>query len=566
MSEADLPEDVRLHLQRLKLGTIERLDHTQLSRWVAENTKLAGRPYSFKGHEFQQFILDNPSEHKVVRKCSQVGLSETALRYAAALMGTMRNFTLLYVLPTASFSGVMGRTRFTPIVLTSPALRALASEGALDNQDVKQFGTNYLWFRGATSDTAPISVAADALVIDEKSFADQQILGDFQSRLTHSPYKWKFELSTPIFNGCPIDTSFQQSRRHWCSVRCTHCSHRFVPDYYANVVVPGYDKHLDEITKDNIHLTRFKEAYLACPHCGGEVDLSIDNREWIIENNDEDWIAAGFQVQPFDAPSVISLPYLVEASTSYASKAKFRQFNLGLPSEDAQSGLTEADIDAAAIELPEHNFPRYVIGADQGMTCWIMVSGVQHTGELVAVHYERCALTEFESRLAKLKERYRARTICFDMQPNVSLALQISDRDPGAFPAMFSTRQGLELFDVKLRDADPDAGVMAVRQVMINRNAMLDRIMADLRTGAIKIAKRELYDTLRLHLTDLRRGETTLRNGSWGSFWAKSAKGQDHFMFALLYSYVAARLQDVGGIRLSPSMFSVGKLKIAQPA
>lgn len=560
-----MSEMVQHHLQRLRLATSERVDHTQMSRWIQENTYLGGKPYSFKGHMFQKKILDDPSPHKVVRKCSQVGLSETGLRYAAALMGTMQRFTLLYVLPTASFAGTYGRTRFTPIVMSSPVLRALASESGLDNQDVKQFGDNYLWFRGATSDTAPISVAADGLVVDEKSFADQQILGDFQSRLTHSPYRWKFELSTPIYNGCPIDTSFQQSRRHWCAVRCCHCGHRFVPSYYEHVRIPGFSKHLDEIVKDNIHLTRFKEAYLACPHCERAVDLSDEYREWIVENNDEDWIATGFQVQPFDAPSIISLPYLIEASTSYASKAKFRQFNLGLPAEDAQSGLTEADIDAASIELPEPSFQRYVIGADQGMTCWIVVSGVEPSGNLVVVHYEHCALSEFERRLDELKAQYRVRVSCFDMQPNVYLSMQLSDKDPGAYPAMFSTRQGLDLFDVKVRDADPEAGVVAVRQVMINRNAALDRIMADLRSGAIKIARREKYDTLKAHLTDMRRGEITLRNGEWGSVWSKSTKGNDHLMFALLYSYVAARLQDMGGMALPRGMFQVNRIKVSNP-
>ena len=555
----------RHHLQRLRTATIDKLDHTQLSKWIEQNTYLGGRPYSFVGHEYQRVILDDPSPHKVIRKCSQVGLSEAAMRYAAALMGTMNNFTLLYVLPTASFSGVMGRTRFTPIVMTSPILRSLASESGLDNQDVKKFGNNYLWFRGATSDTAPISVAADALVVDEKAFADQQILGDFQSRLTHSPYRWKFELSTPTFNSDPIDLAFQQSRRHWNAVRCVCCGHRFVPDYYEHVKIPGFNKHLDEITKDNIHLTNFRDAYMACPHCGRAVDLSIQNREWIVENNDESWIATGFQVQPFDAPSVISLPYLIEASTSYASKAKFRQFNLGLPSDDSQSGLTEADVEAAAIELPGSPFTHHVMGADQGMTCWFLVAGVEPSGKMVVVHYERCPLSEYERRYDALKLRYKITATCADMQPNVSLSLRMSDKDSSYFPAMFSTRQGLDLFDVRLRDAEPESGVVALRQVSINRNAMLDRLMADIRGGMIKFARREEFDTLKAHLTDMKRAEATLRNGLFSSNWVKSAKGNDHLMFALLYCHVASRLRGIVSTTVLPSMFTVQKFKVTEP-
>lgn len=554
---------LKQHLQRLRTATAERLDHTQLSRWVEENTYLAGKPYSFVGHEYQRKILDDPCPHKVVRKCSQVGLSETALRFAAALMGVMQNFTLLYIMPTASFAGTYGKTRFTPIVMSSPVLRSLASESGLDNQDVKQFGNNYLWFRGATSDTAPISVAADGLVCDEVSFADPQVLGDFQSRLTHSPYRWRFELSTPTFSGDAIDTAFQQSRRHWNAVRCTCCGHRFIPDYYEHVVIPDFNRHLDEITKDNIHLTRYQEAYLACPKCGHAVNLALPNREWVVENPDEAWLANGYQIQPFDAPSIISLPYLIEASTRYASKTKFRQFNLGLPADDAASGLTESDIEAVGVELAQSPFTHHVMGIDQGNTCYFRVAGVQLSGEIVEVHRERVPLGNFRVRYEALKAQYRVTATVMDMQPNVSLSMEMTERDPQCYPALYSQRQGLDVFEVKLREAQPEEGVTALRQVMLNRNALFDKLMLEIRAGRIRMRRDTEWDLMRTQMTDMKRQEATLRNGVFSSNWVKSAKGNDHYHHALAYLWVAAQLRSVAAqSRPAPGMFNVSSFRL----
>lgn len=553
--------DLIHHLQRVRAATVERIDHTRLSEWVTKYTTINGKPYSFKGHEFQQKVLDDPSPHKVVRKCSQVGLSETALRYAAALMGTMRHFTLLYVLPTASFSAMMGKTRMTPIILGSSALRSLASEGELDNQGVKQFGSNYLWFRGASSDTAPISIAADGYVADEVSFADQQILGDFQSRLTHSPYRWKFELSTPQYSGCPIDAAFQRSKKKWCAVRCTHCGERFIPSYYDHVKIPGFDRHLDEITKDNIHKTRFLEAYLGCPRCGRAVNLSIENREWVVENADEDWLASGYQIQPFDAPSIISLPYLIEASTGYASKSKFRQFNLGLPSDDAESGLTEGDIEAAGVELAKTPFSHHVMGIDQGNVCHFRIGGVTPAGEIIEVHRERVPLGRFKERYLSLKSQFNITATVADMQPNVSLSMEMAEMDGSYYPAVYSTRQGIDIFDVRLRDASPEEGIMALRQVSVNRNTLFDRLMSDIRTGRLKMCRDSEWDVMKAHMIDMKRAEVSLRNNTWGSTWVKSAKGNDHYMHAGGLLWIAAQLRGVGSSRLIPSMFGVSTFR-----
>ena len=553
--------DTHHHITRLKLATTERIDLRNVSRWVEQNTFLNGKPYSFKGHEYQRRIMDDPSPQKAVRKCSQVGLSEAALRLSAGLMGVMRNFTLIYVLPTASFAGVYGKTRLTPIINSSPSLKSSVSDSGLDNQDVKQFGSNYMWMRGCSSDTAPISVAADALIIDEKSFCDPAILEVFQSRLSHSQYRWKFELSTPTYSGDAIDTAFQQSRRHWNIVKCHLCGHQFVPDYYGNVVIPGFDKHLDEITKENIHLTRYQEAYVQCPHCKGAPSLALEHREWVVENNTEDWITAGYQVQPFDCPTVISVPYLIQASTAYTSKAKFKQFNLGLPAEDAESGLTEEDLNTAGVELVSSPFTTHQMGIDLGLICHFTVGAIGGDGRLGVVHRERVPLSKFRERYWALKAQYRVTVVVSDIQPYTDLILGMSNEDPNLYGASYVTRNGLELFDVKVREDDPDSALLGVRQVHVNRNAMFDHILAEFRAGRVWTYKGADWELFKSHMQDMKRASATLRNGEFTSMWQKSSKGQDHYHHSLLYLTVAAMMRGIASNQLLSGLVPVAKFK-----
>lgn len=557
-----LDQTAKHHLERIRLATTTKYDHTQLSRWVSDNTTIGGRPYSFVSHEFQARFMDDPAPIKVARKCSQVGLSETSMRMAAAYMGVMQNFCLIYVLPTASFAGTYGKTRFTPIVEGSPPLRAMMTSQSLDNQDVKQFGSNYLWMRGANSDNAPISVAADAIIFDEYSFCDITIAAQFQSRLSHSKYRWKVLLSTPTVPSDPIDEAFQQSRRHWNTVKCCGCGHRYVPGYYENVVVPGWDKHLDEITKDNLHLTNFRQAYVACPKCAKPADLSPANREWVVENNEETWIASGYQIQPFDAPSIIGVPYLIEASTSYASKAQFRNYNLGLPAQDAESGLTMEDMEKAGVELASNPFHHTVMGIDVGNSCWFTVGGVSSDGKFGIVHMEKVPLAQFRERYWQLKGEYRVVCTVCDSQPALDLVMSMCADDPNFYGALYVTQQGLDFFQVRQRDPNTDKAQGSLRQVSVARSQLFDKLLSEVRAGRMWFKRTEMWQTFKEHATDMKRSSATLKGGEFVSSWLKSTKGRDHMWHSTGYCFIAAQMRGLVTSAAPLEIFGVRKFKL----
>lgn len=561
------------HLNRVRMATIERLGRRDLASWIEKNTYIGGRLFSFKNHEYQQRILDDDSPELVIRKSAQTGISELCLRSASGLMMIMPNaFRIGYTFPTASFASSYAQTRFNPIVQGSPALRNAISSGDVDKADIKTFhgGLREVHFKGAAVGNAAISTTLDMLIHDELSFCDQDTIGDYTSRLIHSDYKWKWALSTPTWPGDPIDEAFTASRRHWNFCRCDRCGHRFIPDYYLHVVIPGWNKELDEINKGNLHLVRHKEAQFLCPKCHRPASLQVANREWVCENPSEPHVATGFQVQPFDAPNVVSLSDLITASTKYASKSKFRQFSLGRPAVDADSGLTEEDLAKVGFESTSSPFTTHVMGIDLGLTCHFMVGGVGPAGELVVVHMERVPLARFRERYWALKSQYRVLMTVSDIQPYTDLIMSMSEDDPNLFGASYNARAGLEIYAVRQREEEEESAIQGIRQVLVNRNSLFDRLMAELRppegqSPGIVIRKTDEWGTLVGHLTDMKRAQAALRNGEFTSTWQKSNKGNDHYHHSLGYLWLAAQIRGVASGVMAFGGPLVSKFKVKGP-
>lgn len=554
---------IRQHLQRLRTATTNRIQRKDLARWIEQNTFINGKPFSFKNHEYQERILSDPSPELVIRKSAQTGISEMSMRMSVALVMVMPGaFRIGYTLPTATAATTYAKTRFNAIVNTSPTLRAAISSADIDSADTKTFGVNReLYFKGAATGNAAISTTLDMLVHDEISFCDQSVIGDYHSRVLHSPYKWKVKLSTPTFPGDPIDTEFGNSRRHFNMCRCNHCSHVFIPDYYEHVRVPGYTGELEGITKELLPRIRYEEAFVECPSCGKSPSLQPEHREWVCENPSEKHIAAGYQVSPFDAPNIVTVPSLIIASTSYANKSKFKQFSLGKPAEDSESGLTEDDLNRAGVEAVSSPFNTHVMGIDLGMVCHFSVGSVGVDGNLGVVHYERVPLAKFRERYWALKSQYRITIVVSDSQPYTDLIMGMSTDDPNLFGASYVSRNGIELFDVKEREDDPDNAIVGVKQVHINRNAAFDNLLAEFREGRVWIRKTGDWEVLKAHLQDMKRASATLRNGEFTSQWQKSSKGQDHYHHSLLYLSVAAKMRGIAAYSLLQGLTPVKKFK-----
>jgi hypothetical protein len=546
-SQIGLNNTEKGHLERLRSATTEKYTPGTVPRWIQEKTFLRGKPFSFKDREYQARILGDDSQEVVIKKPSQVGISEMSLRMALALANIVPYYTIAYTLPTAGFASTFVKTRLDPVIGDSPTARD-ALDPLLNNSEVKGFGSSYVYFRGCAVGNAAISIAVDHLLHDEVDFSDPEILSQYESRITASPYKRKTKLSTPTLPDYGIDMEFKASRRFFNMVKCDHCNHHFLPDYYKHVRVPGYDRHLDEIKKNHLPHIRWQEAQLLCPNCGKVPSLQAEHREWVQENPGENHVPAGYQVQPFDAPNIVTIPSLVKTSTNYLMLKDFRNFGLGMTMEDSDAMFSREEVNSLFVPTEAPKNMTYVIGADLGMTCHLFVGAVAPDESILVVHAERVPIGMFKQRLMELSLQWNVSIIVSDSQPYTETVMGLQPNMSNLWGAIYIRSKTVALYDLKELEPEADTGKSLVRQVNINRDKGFDAYMGAIRGGMVVFKSTQEQVEIVDHHTDMKRVKIFDADNEIVFTWKKSPLGNDHYHHAGLYMYIASRMRGVAHI------------------
>lgn len=553
-------ELVGSHLERVHFSLLGGYSFETIPQWICENTNLRGRLFSFLDHEYQLKILNDQSQNVNVRKCSQIGISEMSVRLALAEANIIPGFTVIYTMPTALAAQQFAKTRVDLVIQNSPKLLANLNPDN-DSAAVKQFGDSFVYIKGTKGSAAAISVPADHLIHDELDFSDLEVVSNYHSRLTHSPYKKKTNFSTPTVEKYGISSQMDRSRRHFNFCKCNHCSHQFVPDYFNDVDLPGFTANLKDLSRDNVHLYDVRKAVLRCPKCKLVPDLSPAHREWVCENPMGDPDTAGYQISPFDAPKIITCADLLTASVRYQRHADFVNFSLGLPSEDKESSITKEDMESIRIHGAGSGYLGYVMGIDVGQTCYLMVAGMTLTGIDVLVS-EALPVTQLESRKAELKAQFPIRSTVMDSMPYFELLLRMQTSDYNMWGAYFSTMKDLDLYRLKAKEDDEDKGQLYIRQIDINRNRAFDALLENIRAKNIHIKADESWERIVEHCTDMKRIRAFESDGESSYKWQKSSDKNDHFHHTLLYTWLASKTTGLSGNLISSSpLFSKFKVK-----
>lgn len=547
------------HLDRLKTALLRRGSMATLADWVTQNTLIGGRPYSYKDHEYQHTILSDTSQEVNVRKCSQVGVSESSARLALGMVAVMRPFTVIYTLPTAHFASTFMRTRVDPVVASSKVLKE-AIHKTNDNSEVKQFGDSFLYVKGSASGNAPISIPADCIISDETNFSDQEILSQYYSRLTHSSWKLFRRFSTPTIPKFGVDKYFEESRRFFNMCKCNHCGHWFVPDYYKHVRIPGFSKHLTEITKSHLAYLPFREAKLHCPNCDKVPSLQVEHRQYVCENPDSQFVAAGYQVSPFDAPNIITPGDLIKASTEYLRVNDFVNFSLGLPLDDREATFLAEDFQNLWVEAAPASTVN-VIGIDVGNTYHLVVGAVDGFGNVVAHYKEKIPMGRFRERYEQLCKIYRPVATVIDSAPHAETVLSMQTVYPTMYASVFVRSKDMVAFRTIDREKDPDEGIEFIRQLNVNRNRALDSYLSFVREGSLKITPCEhKSEIIEQHQSMKRSKVMDDAAGDLVYSWVKT-DGKDHWHFAFLYLWLASKIRSATRQELNVGIFSVGSFK-----
>lgn len=218
-------------------------------RFVTENRK----PIEFVKHRFFIDYLADDHPDKVSRKCSQVGATVLEAIDDFHLAGK-KGMNVIHTLHTGEVIKGLVTPKINPLIEYNAPIKQMLK---VDSESLKQFGDNYVYYRGANAESQAISISADVLKIDELDRSDPIVAEMFQSRLDASEYKWLRRFSNPSAVGFGVDALYKDSdQRHWF-VKCSHCGHDWYIDFEAS-------------EEDNHYVDKEKEIY-ACGKCHKEI-------------------------------------------------------------------------------------------------------------------------------------------------------------------------------------------------------------------------------------------------------------------------------------------------------
>lgn len=472
-----------------------------MNRFVTENRK----PFEFIDHRFLIEYLADQHRHKTSKKSSQIGETvgellddfHLAIQLKLNVIHTLHNTDVLkgFVVP-----------KVNPIIKNNPAI---AQHLTIDNQGLKQFGDNFVYFRGASSESQAISISADVLKVDEKDRSDQMVVEMFQSRLDFSQYKWIREFSNPSAVGYGVDETYNRSdQRHWF-VRCSHCNHYCYIDF----------EHSDDF---NHYVDQVKQIY-ACGRCHREIyDNDRRNGDWVAKWASRDEIHGYWFSQMmapwFKAEDIID-------KYKHTSVEYFHNFVLGKAYTPSDL-LIDRETILGDLKPGNPTLKNVVMGSDIGKPHWYWLA----TPEGLF----RCGRAKDWEELEYLFNFYQCDAWVMDSMPEFTQVQRMLAKYPGrAFACQFN-KDRAAVGAVRWQEGDKRGFVYA------DRTKVIDRVVTDIASGNLPIfLKASEVEEFIVHASNMYRTIETDTKGLMKIDWQTKESKPDHLVFALVYVRIA---------------------------
>jgi len=545
---ADIPL-LNMFGDRTRTSILRSSGRQNLAFWIEKNTTdpfNPSRPWSFDKHEYQKGILGSSKPHTVIRKAAQAGVSELAVRTALGLCSLYSGTNFIYVLPSLMFARKFSVSRIDPVIQNSEVLSSVVSKD-VDSSEIKRIGDSFLFVGGAQKQSQAISIPAKGLFRDEHDFCDPQVLTTFESRLGHNAPGEEiiFDFSTPTVPGYGISKLYERGDKSCYFCLHEKCGQWVEVDPATSIVLPGFDQPLNMLHKSDLSnpLVKPNEAWVKCPHCGGEITLANladpESRAWVPEFPDRD--IASFYVSPLDVPTINPPSKVVKRIESYETTSDWINFALGTPFASAENKIVEEAFEKALrgqVVYPRDGAANYtVMGMDIGKMSHLLV-GREVEGKLHVIWAERIRQTddnELCSRYLQIQRQYGAVKGVIDAAPDLTvpkmaIARSLVGQVWGSYFVQGRGPSSLGFFSLDEID----------QVVKIYRTRIMDEVVRLFNKGDI-ILPREHPDLpiLRKHLLAMNRIRKDDVEGNEKAVWISD--GDDHYFLALVY-LVAAKM------------------------
>ena len=563
-------------LDRLKLSASQNSSLEFMPDWLCENTQhpmRVSKPWSFDEHEFQIDIVKSTSHKQSIKKCSQVGLSEVAARKALALAALRQGTQIIYTLPTGAFASMFAKTRVDTIIENSPTMSAMIDKDT-NNSKLKRLGSSFIHFVGTYSASSPISIPASYVISDEVDFSDQSVLTEFNSRLGHQKESESanIKFSTPTVEGYSISADFELSSQARYAVNCTSCNTWVIPEFLKDVIIPGNDIPIVDLTRYDIASIGDKvdHSYLSCPKCRKDLAPSLlnkDRRAWVHAYPDKRKDHEGFQVVPYDVYAVNPIKRTLKQLLDYKRVASWYNFKLGQTYSDDTTKFNIQTVKNNTVVTNTTGVTGAVIGCDVGKISWVSV-GVPFTNsttgdveQLDVIDLIRIDTTKLPAgstlgqEIVKIANKYFASVVIVDAAPDFTTAQHVHKLYlTGQAYGNYYVNETTFAKDMTHWKIDDRKGVC-----LSARTSSLDDLCDNINSGRVKFPVNKNMDDVMNHLDALKRIED---EGGREARWVKRDKAEDHWAHALNYLAIAAQIATGSGMasifEIIPSISAVG--------
>lgn len=483
-------------------------------QWLTERgiVNEKGEAFDYYNRPFLLDILTDFAPNQVVMACAQVGKSITFFIKILFAVKHLR-FNVIYTMPTDQ------DVRESVAAKVNKILQANRNEFAgMDSDSIerKEINGRFVFFQGTESETAAISTTADLLVHDEVSRSNQSRIETYKSRIKASPYKGRWLFSNPGTERDELDLAWQKSDQQQWVITCPHCN----------------DKHWLE-WPDSVDIQAKCYICRACrqPLPNGEEDprRPIKGAHWVPQIPSRSW-------HPTDNPSGIngrrishlmcpdiSVQEIIDDSEG--DPAYFNNFVLGKaysPGDLSVSKTTILDLwTPKNIDTGKHyigidvgNIKHYVIRSDKGLLKIGRFSSWEELDNLII----------FWKPVAGV----------IDSNPDNFAARHYVDTYPWMQMSTFQENANNPQTIVWWGERERKGTVYS------HRDRILDQFLTNMMEAKwlIGMPTDAMFHLYIKHFETLRREKVTNNKGIERYVW-ESTTGEDHFVFADLYSYIA---------------------------
>lgn len=515
------------------------------NEWIAKNTALRGKNYSFDKHEYQIAIAND--QHRIVaaEKCAQIGFTEILLRWIICFLVQHQGSQAIFTQPTAADMGNFAKSRVDAVFDECPVIKRLGT-GGIDSAQLKKIGTSFLNLRGTFGTRAAISVPSDANVYDEVNFSNPRVLNQYKSRLQHSEYKLERCISTPTVPNYGVSDLVNRSDQKSLMLRCCHCGHHQLlvwPDslWLSKSLRLGIQGEVDPSAIDQYIEKEYDfKPYFACEKCERPVDRAWEYREWVAKFPDKardlDVGISGYCISQLDV-TFVSAAEIIKSSDKrldgYKKIEDFHNFVLGKPYAGGDSmKVTDATKILATQLMQFEKVNGTFIGLDLGNIChMVVIKDFWLPGRSlptpIVVATKKIRKEDLEDGLSDILNMYGNIYCVSDAQPYTTTVEKIANSRKGKMSiCFFGGKKPYTISDV---------------QVTANRTQTLDAVTEDLSTARIMVASCiDNYDEFWKHCKNLVKIKAEDDDGS--EYYEYVKVGDDHFGYGFGYALLARRI------------------------